>query len=208
MTDTFEITNDHITLLQAAEWEYSDCEFGAPAMNPKRPYGNSSVLLDLAELLIPEFKDMSDDDQQAELEDERDRLISTHRELVTVLTVATSAQSFTPGIYQRGDDGWRLVPAQKILDLPMPDGDELTPTIRAYLIALLASLWLNGEGFSGKRPLGNSGWQFDLYVPLIRAGLIAGRLDEDGYVEDCDDDAGARIIASVIRSLSEDGQPR
>lgn len=51
MTDTFEITHDHITLLQAAEWEYNDCEFGAPAIDPKRPYGNSSVELDLVERL-------------------------------------------------------------------------------------------------------------------------------------------------------------
>lgn len=206
MPDTFEITDDHITLLQAAEWEYSDCEFGAPAIDPKRPYGNSSVETDLAELLIPGFKEMNDDDQAAELDD--GWLVRTHRELVTVLAVAISARSFAPGIYRRGDDGWKLVTSQEILDLPMPDGDQLTPTIRAYLIALLSALWLEGEGFSGKRPLGDSGWRIDLYVPLIRAGLIAGRLDGDGYVADCDDEAGARIIASVIRSLGGSGQTR
>lgn len=206
MPDTFEITDDHLTLLQATEWHYSDCEFGAPAIDPKRPYGNSSVETDLAELLIPGFKEMSDDDQAAELDD--GWLVRTHRELVTVLTIATSARSFAPGIYQRTAEGWCLVTAQQILDLPMPGSDELTPTIRAYLIALLSALWLEGEGFSGKRPLGDSGWRIDLYVPLIRAGLIAGQLDEDGYVADCDDDAGAQIIASVIRSLGESGQPR
>jgi len=30
---------------------WDDCEFGAPCINPKRPYGNSDVLNDIAEIL-------------------------------------------------------------------------------------------------------------------------------------------------------------
>jgi hypothetical protein len=60
-------------------------------------------------------------------------------------------------------------------------GDDLS--IREYLRALLLTLWAEGEGFSGKRPFGNSGWCLDLYQPLIAAGFVPGTLDpEDGYI--------------------------
>lgn len=44
-------TADHMTLLRATYWNWNDCEFGAASMDPKRPYGNSDVDGDLAELL-------------------------------------------------------------------------------------------------------------------------------------------------------------
>lgn len=92
---------------------------------------------------------------------------------------------------------------QQILDLPMQPNDADAATVRDYLIALLAELWREQEGFSGKRPFGNSGWGYDLMEPLIRAGLIGGRFDEDGYVEDVDDEAGGRLIAQAIQALGQ-----
>lgn len=44
-------TVDHLTLLKESCWSWDDCEFGAPSMDPKRPYGNSDVEDDLAEHL-------------------------------------------------------------------------------------------------------------------------------------------------------------
>lgn len=70
----------------------------------------------------------------------------------------------------------------EILDLPMEENDAGADTIRLYLKALLARVLLDYEGFSGKRPFGNSGWMHDLYRPLVTAGLVAG--DEDGYPVD------------------------
>jgi hypothetical protein len=64
-------------------------------------------------------------------------------------------------------------------------------TIRKYFKTLLRTLWEEGEGFSGKRPLGNSGWQYDLEIPLIAAGLLEGTLEvtgEDGNPADYDPD--------------------
>jgi hypothetical protein len=58
-------------------------------------------------------------------------------------------------------------------------GDDLT--VKQYLHALLRTLWDEQESFSGKRPFGNSGWDFDLYAPLAKAGFIdLGPLGEDG----------------------------
>lgn len=91
--------------------------------------------------------------------------------------------------------------ASAALKLPMEENDADAATVRDYLVELLLTLWIEGEGFSGKRPFGNSSWKYDLYVPLIKAGLIAGKLDEDGYVESCDRAAGDKIIRDAIELL-------
>lgn len=90
---------------------------------------------------------------------------------------------------------------QQVLALPMQENDADAATIRDYLIALLATLWEEKDGFTGKRPFGNSGWDGDLVIALIRAGLIEGALDEDGYLESCDDDAAEELIAAAIQAL-------
>lgn len=91
--------------------------------------------------------------------------------------------------------------ARRVLDLSMPENDARAATIREYLLQLLRALWREESGFSGKRPFGNSDWQYDLYIPLHKAGLIDGRLDEDGYVEEMDHEAGARLILAAIDEL-------
>jgi len=54
-------------------------------------------------------------------------------------------------------------------------------TIRDYLHDLLKTLWIEGEGFSGKRPFGDSGWEYDIYYPLARDGFIdLGAASDDG----------------------------
>lgn len=88
-----------------------------------------------------------------------------------------------------------------VLALSMGENDAQAGTIGEYLIGLLFALWEEKEGFSGKRPFGNSGWDGELLIPLINAGLINGRLDEYGGIEEVDDDAGERLIADAIRAL-------
>jgi hypothetical protein len=56
-------------------------------------------------------------------------------------------------------------------------GEELT--VRDYMKRLLSSLFASGEGFSGKRPFGNSGWEYDVLYALIKSGFIAGTYEED-----------------------------
>lgn len=91
--------------------------------------------------------------------------------------------------------------ARQALNLKMQPNDANAPTIRDYLIRLLSLVWEEGEGFNGKRPFGNSGWEYDLYVPLVRAGMIEGTFDHDGYPEDLDDILGDEIIAAAIQEL-------
>jgi hypothetical protein len=90
-----------------------------------------------------------------------------------------------------------------VLATPPGGNDSGADTIRGYLVALLRELWAEGEGFSGKRPFGNSGWKWDLYAALVKAGFVVGTFDEDGYLEDLprasQDDAEALIAAAIVR---------
>jgi hypothetical protein len=84
---------------------------------------------------------------------------------------------------------------QAVLSLPMEDNDAGAATVKEYLVELLAHLWDEGEGFSGKRPFGNSGWEYDLYEALGNAGLIAN------VNSVTDRNKARRLIAQAIRSL-------
>lgn len=88
-----------------------------------------------------------------------------------------------------------------ILDIPMQPNDSGAETIKGYLKALLTELWSEGEGFSGKRPFGNSGWEYDLYKALITAKVVKGKLDEDGYLDSVDNKAANKLIFEAIDSL-------
>lgn len=86
-----------------------------------------------------------------------------------------------------------------VLDLQFKCGDlGRTVTIREYFKELLLTLWAEEEGFSGKRPFGNSGWQHDVYQALIRAGFIPGQLDEYGCVEQYDRKSAERFVLEQI----------
>lgn len=89
----------------------------------------------------------------------------------------------------------------EILDLPMGKNDAGSETIRDYLKALLTTLWENGEGFSGKRPFGNSGWEQDLYAALGRGGVVEAQVDEDGYVEVTDREEADSLIFDAIDAI-------
>lgn len=88
-----------------------------------------------------------------------------------------------------------------VLDVPMRENDAKAATIRDYLKALLSEVWRKEEGFSGKRPFGNSGWKTDVEAALIKAGYISGKLDNEGCVEEADTDLADQLIQDAIKSL-------
>lgn len=90
--------------------------------------------------------------------------------------------------------------AQQVLDTPLDEAE--TPTIRAYLTTLLATLWAEGSNFSSRRPLGDSDWQWTVYAALVKAGLVVGTLDEDGYLEDVDTGAADNLMQMAIEALT------
>lgn len=91
----------------------------------------------------------------------------------------------------------------KALDAIVNLGSDEEMTIREYLQQLLYDLWWQGEGFSSKRPFGNSGWQIDLTHTLVRGGFVEGHmiLDKDGYlhVTSHDYEAAHKYISELIQ---------
>ena len=82
----FEVTEDHLKLLKHSHIMWRASEYGAPMIDPKRPYGNSSVESDIAEIL-----------EWGKYDNERAEKI--HRELETVLQIVLVTQTFQPGLY-------------------------------------------------------------------------------------------------------------
>ena len=77
-------------------------------------------------------------------------------------------------------------------------------TFKEYFHRLLTTLWAEQDGFSGKRPFGNSGWDYDVYQGLIKNGLFPGRLDGDGYIDEIDsDEAYEFVLINIINKLFE-----
>lgn len=84
-------------------------------------------------------------------------------------------------------------------------GDNLS--VREYLRELLLTLWREQSSFSGKRPFGNSGWKYDLFIPLGKAGYIKAKKIEydDGSFdyEILDEDDAHAFVEGLIRATFE-----
>lgn len=110
MAESFEVTEQHLTLLRHAYVDWDHCEFGAPAINPKRPYGNSWVYGDIAELLGIEPEDGDEFSS-----DQKDRMASLHAQTLTALQIILVTGVMEPGIYaktrQFHDRSWEKVEA-------------------------------------------------------------------------------------------------
>lgn len=90
---------------------------------------------------------------------------------------------------------------KQILELPIGENNSGIPkktTIKKYFQKLLETLWDQGESFSGKRPFGDSGWQYDLYSPLVKHKVVDGSWDEEN---DCIDDLDTKQANKVIFDL-------
>lgn len=85
--------------------------------------------------------------------------------------------------------------------IPMGKNDIGAKTIGEYFEKLLLTLWDEQEDFSGKRPFGNSGWEYDVYASLISAGIVDGSLDEEGCVDEVAYSAANNIICEMIKQI-------
>lgn len=62
---------------------------------------------------------------------------------------------------------------EEILNLTFYSNDlHRTVTVREFFIELLKKLFEDMECFSGKRPFGNSDWDYDLYNLFLQNNLI------------------------------------
>lgn len=77
-----------------------------------------------------------------------------------------------------------------------PTSDFGAVTIRGALFMLLAKVWEEESDFSGKRPFGNSSWQYDFSEALINANIVGEGEDDDAI----------RMIGDTIKHLAANGR--
>lgn len=82
-------------------------------------------------------------------------------------------------------------------------GDDLT--VREWLASLLMQVWVQQDDFSGKRPWGSGGWDWDLYRALVKAGHLEGEVahpyDDDPEYEEVEANFGVEDGDRLVRRL-------
>jgi len=104
----FELTDQHLKLIRRMTVKYNDyCEFGAPEIDPKRPYGNSSVYYDIGEILNIEPKGGDIDDPEF-TEEQKEFMLALHKSTAKALQVILASGSFEIGVYESEEylDNW------------------------------------------------------------------------------------------------------
>jgi hypothetical protein len=108
--ERFTLTKELIMLLRKMYVTWQDCESGAPAIDPKRPYGNSDVYNDMHEILTG--KNCSEDNKGDQLtQKEVNHYASLHQETETALQIVLFTGKFKAGTYEKEGYGneWKLV---------------------------------------------------------------------------------------------------
>jgi len=108
----FEVKDEHLKLLKEMYVGWNDCEFGAPEIDPKRPYGNSDGVDDVARVIgYKKTKDTVELEDCDWTQEAYDYLYNLHKDMQIVLQIVLSSLSFKKGTYQREDiytSEWRF----------------------------------------------------------------------------------------------------
>jgi hypothetical protein len=100
----FTVTEDHLKLLRRAfvAWDFGE-GYGAPGINPKKPYGNSYVARDIAQILdVPDEDWEYEDEHKAYVTTEAEaRFTRLHVETMVALQIVLATAEFRPGRYRR-----------------------------------------------------------------------------------------------------------
>lgn len=102
----FTVTEDHLKLLDRICFGYDDwTEFGAPEVDPKRPYGNSSVYEDIAEILSIEPEENDGYSYTTFSPAQKDYMLKVHKEMQFVLQILVNNRGITTGNYVSNNYG-------------------------------------------------------------------------------------------------------
>ena len=74
-------------------------------------------------------------------------------------------------------------------------------TVGEFLESCLVELIESNEGFSGKRPLGDSGWATDMGLALVDAGLIEGYHNKEDGEYDFEHSVADKLVIVAIKQL-------
>lgn len=102
----FTVTGAHIALLRRASVAWCALEpYGAPAIDPNRPYGNSAIFQDIAEITEPDkFRGAWNEETVSwpEYTDaNEERFLRLHVETMMALRIVLATGEFKPGRYVR-----------------------------------------------------------------------------------------------------------
>jgi hypothetical protein len=122
----FELKEEHIKLLSKVYVKWINCEFGAPAIDYKRPYGNSDVYNDIAKILNIKPDGNTEDDYQEFSEEQLHYMYNLHKEIEYTLEIILHTQSFETGFYQsdKYSNNWTKVKSITIKE-PLDKTQEL-----------------------------------------------------------------------------------
>ena len=84
--------------------------------------------------------------------------------------------------------------------------DAEVDTVGEYLTRLLLMVWEEREGFDGKRPFGNSSWEYEVYDALAKGGLCLIDRDGDGYSDGTAEQYEAADLA-IRQAIEHMGRP-
>lgn len=109
----FELRPEHVKLLRATHITWYDVETGAPAIDGKRPYGNSDVALDVIDEVgrLVGWETDEDECTPRQWREQEEAALALHRETKTALQVVLYTGAFVPGTYRSDWYGraWKLV---------------------------------------------------------------------------------------------------
>lgn len=107
----FTVTDEHLKLLRRAYVGWDDCEFGAPAIDCKRPYGNGDVIGDIGEILGYQREHWENEDGDY-YETVADNFTQIHAQTAVVLQIALATGEFKAGRYvcDKYRANWRVAP--------------------------------------------------------------------------------------------------
>ena len=91
------IRDEHLLLLKKVKWIFLSGEYGAPAIDPKKPYGNSDVESDIMDIL----KNLHCSTCGHELNFDKEECAKLHYELQYVLEIITQLNTFELGTYKK-----------------------------------------------------------------------------------------------------------
>ncbi len=100
----FTITKEHLKLLRKMYVDWDDCEYGSPTINCKRPYGNSDVEGDIAEIIKFPRKGNWDGEEECWSDEAEEKLYFIHRQMQIVLQIVLVTGEFKEGNYVKKDD--------------------------------------------------------------------------------------------------------
>ncbi len=106
----FTLMDAHITLLRHANVSWNGMEYGAPAIDPKRPYGNGDVVSDVA--AISGIDPVPTDDNEIHWPPGTSFAVEAlHRQLEVALQIVLHTGEFVAGKYEASDckRDWRLI---------------------------------------------------------------------------------------------------